>query len=44
MAKKVLLGMLFVAIGCAIAGAGYEFGRHLAQKDNAALAQEASAP
>ena len=43
MARKVLLGMLFVAIGCAITGAGYEFGRHLAQKDNAAPAP-ASAP
>lgn len=38
MAKKVLLGMLFVAISCAIAGTGYEFGKYLAHEDNATQA------
>lgn len=33
MAKKILIGMLSVA--CAIASAGYAFGRHLAQRDGA---------
>jgi hypothetical protein len=35
MAKKILIGMLSVAIACAIASAGYAFGRHLAQRDGA---------
>ena len=35
MAKKLVLGMLLVAIGCAIAGAGYKLGKHLAHRDNA---------
>lgn len=35
MAKKILIGMLSVAIACAIASAGYAFGRHLAQRDTA---------
>jgi hypothetical protein len=35
MFRKVLIGMLAVAIGLAIAGAGYRFGQYLAQKDNA---------
>ncbi len=30
MANKVLLGMLAVAIACAIAASGYAFGRYLA--------------
>lgn len=36
MFRKVLIGLLAVAIGLAIAGAGYRFGKYLAQKDNAA--------
>lgn len=31
MFRKVLIGMLAVAIGLAIAGAGYRMGQHLAQ-------------
>jgi hypothetical protein len=33
MFRKVLIGMLAVAIGLAVAGAGYRFGQYLAQKD-----------
>lgn len=36
MFRKVLVGLLSVAIGLAIAGAGYRFGQYLAQKDDAA--------
>jgi hypothetical protein len=36
MFRKVLVGLLAVAIGLAIAGAGYRFGQHLAQQDDAA--------
>ena len=32
MFRKVFIGMLAVAIGLAIAGGGYRFGQHLAQK------------
>ncbi len=35
MFRKVLIGMLAVAIGLAVAGVGYRFGQHLAQKDAA---------
>ncbi|WP_394695610.1 hypothetical protein [Pseudoxanthomonas japonensis] len=35
MVRKVLIGMLAVAIGLAIAGAGYRFGQTLAEKDPA---------
>ena len=35
MFRKVLIGLLAVALGLAIAGAGYRFGQYLAQKDNA---------
>ena len=35
MFRKVLIGLLAVAIGLAIAGAGYRFGQYLAQKDDA---------
>ncbi len=41
MFKKILIGFAFVAILCAVARSGYEFGRHLAQKDRAAATQEA---
>ena len=33
MFRKMLVGLLAVAIGLAIAGAGYRFGQYLAQKD-----------
>lgn len=36
MFRKVLVGLLVVALGLAIAGAGYRFGQYLALKDNAA--------
>lgn len=36
MFRKVLVGLLAVAIGLAIAGAGYRFGQYLAQQDDAA--------
>ncbi len=35
LAKKILIGMLSVAMACAIVSAGYAFGRHLAQRDSA---------
>jgi len=35
MFRKVLVGLLAVAIGLAVAGAGYRFGQYLAQKDAA---------
>lgn len=35
MFRKVLVGLLAVAIGLAIAGAGYRFGQYLSQKDSA---------
>ena len=37
-AKKVLIGMATFAVLCAIAGAGYAFGKHLAQQDDRASA------
>lgn len=33
MFKKILTGLALAAIACAIAGAGYTFGQHLAGKD-----------
>nr|WP_298123458.1 hypothetical protein [uncultured Pseudoxanthomonas sp.] len=42
MFRKVLIGLLAVAIGLAIAGAGYRFGQYLAQKDNAASPLDAT--
>ena len=38
MFRKVLIGMLAVAIGLAIAGAGYRFGQYLSHKDAAPTA------
>ncbi|WP_255431483.1 hypothetical protein [Pseudoxanthomonas sp. PXM03] len=35
MFRKVLIGLLAVAIGLAVAGAGYRFGQYLAHKDAA---------
>ena len=40
--RKVLVGLLAVAIGLAIAGAGYRFGQYLAQKDAASPAVRAT--
>ena len=44
MFRKVLVGLLAVAvaIGLAIAGAGYRFGQYLAQKDAASSAVRAT--
>jgi len=41
MFRKVLVGLLAVAIGLAIAGAGYRFGQYLAQEDDATPAARA---
>ena len=38
MAKKILLGMLLVAMLGAIGGAGYQFGRYLRESGRAAAA------
>lgn len=35
MFRKVFIGLLAVAVGLAVAGAGYRFGQFLAQKDDA---------
>ncbi|MDR7069722.1 hypothetical protein J2X02_002573 [Pseudoxanthomonas japonensis] len=43
MFRKVLIGMLAVAIGLAVAGAGYRFGQYLAQKDAPVEARAATA-
>ncbi|WP_255470193.1 hypothetical protein [Pseudoxanthomonas sp. z9] len=36
MPRKILMGLLMVALACAIAGSGYAFGKYLAQRDHAA--------
>ena len=41
MFKKILIGLLAVALLCAIARSGYEFGKHLANNDKAAAQQTA---
>lgn len=38
MAKKILLGMVLVAILGAVGGAGYQFGRYLRESERAAAA------
>lgn len=38
MAKKIPLGMLLVAIPGAVGGAGYQFGKHLRERERAAAA------
>lgn len=43
MFKKILIGFATVAIVCALARSGYEFGQYLAQKDKAQAAREAGA-
>ncbi|MBA3928939.1 MAG: hypothetical protein C0521_05030 [Xanthomonas sp.] len=43
MFRKVLIGMFAVAIGLAVAGAGYRFGQYLAQKDAPVEARAATA-
>lgn len=35
MAKKIVVGMLLVAMLCAIGGAGYQFGKYLRQQERA---------
>ena len=42
MFRKVLVGLLAVAIGLAIAGAGYRFGQYLAQKEGGGAAVRAT--
>lgn len=42
MFKKILIGFAAVAIVCAIARSGYEFGRYLAHKDQAQAALAAT--
>ena len=39
MFKKILIGLLAVALLCAIARSGYEFGKHLANNAKAAAKQ-----
>ena len=41
MFKKILIGLLAVALLCVIARSGYEFGKHLANNDKAAAQQTA---
>ena len=41
MFKKILMGLLAVALVCVIARSGYEFGKHLANNDKAAAQQTA---
>lgn len=36
MFRKILIGMALVAIGCAIAGAGYKTGQALKERERAA--------
>lgn len=38
MAKKILLGMVLVAILGAVGGAGYQFGKHLRERERAEAA------
>ena len=40
MAKKILVGLAVVAILCAVGASGYQFGKHLKQRERA----EAPAP
>ncbi|SFK94880.1 hypothetical protein [Lysobacter sp. cf310] len=44
MFKKFLIGLAMVAVVCALARAGYEFGQHLAQRDQAKVAAAAAQP
>jgi hypothetical protein len=39
MFRKIFMGLLAVAIVCAIAGAGYKFGKYLATNGNGTSAQ-----
>jgi hypothetical protein len=39
MFRKILIGMALVAIGCALAGAGYKAGQALAERAQAADAR-----
>ncbi len=42
MFKKFFMGLLAVAIALAIAGAGYQLGKHLANNDNATSSEASS--
>jgi hypothetical protein len=44
MAKNVVIGMVVVFVGIAVASAGYKFGRHLAQKGTHQAPHSSSAP
>ena len=43
MARKMLIGVVAVFIGLALAQAGYSFGKHLAKKDGNGAAATAAA-
>ncbi|NUO74663.1 MAG: hypothetical protein HOQ32_01480 [Lysobacter sp.] len=43
MFKKFLIGLAMVMVVCALARAGYEFGQHMAQRDQAQQAQAQAA-
>ncbi len=42
MFRKIFVGLLIVALACAIAGSGYAFGKYLAQRDRAGEAPAAT--
>ena len=44
MFKKFLIGLALVAVVCALARAGYEFGQHMAQQDRAKVAATSAQP
>lgn len=44
MFKKFLIGLAMVAVVCALARAGYEFGQHRAERDRAKVAAAAAHP
>lgn len=44
MFKKFLIGLVLVAVVCALARGGYEYGRHLAQQEKAEAATAAAQP
>jgi hypothetical protein len=43
MFKKILIGFAAVAIACALACSGYEFGQYLAHKEKAAATRVSAA-
>ena len=42
MGRKFLVGMMLVAILCAVGASGYQFGKHLKERERAAAVQPAS--